>query len=211
MLHDDVLLAIFDLYVDDLEKLDGKSYQFPKKVEVEVWQFLVHVCRRWRRVVFGSPRRLKLHLVYTPRTPVVETMDVWPAFLPLLIRCDYNDRISCRDNVLAALKRNDRICRISFEHNERLSLKKVLALMQVPFPELTCLITKGRGGPFVLGWIRAPLGIPSISGITEIAFVGHSPRPYLPQSNSPFRVHLTRGDGHVPFHIDQPRITSPRI
>ena len=32
------------------------------------------------------------------------------------------------------------ICRISFEHNDKLSFKKVLALMQVPFPELTHLL-----------------------------------------------------------------------
>jgi hypothetical protein len=136
MLHDDVLLAIFDFYVEDPKNFEGRVLE---KVEIEVWQSLVHVCRRWRSVVFGSPRRLKLHLVCTVRTPAPETIDVWPA-LPLLIRCGYDERIPRRDNILAALKRRDRICRISFEHDDRLSFKKVLELMQVPFPELTHLL-----------------------------------------------------------------------
>jgi F-box-like len=33
------------------------------------WQRLVHVCRRWRCDVLGTPARLKLELCYTPVTP----------------------------------------------------------------------------------------------------------------------------------------------
>jgi hypothetical protein len=58
MLPDDVLLEIFDFYVDE----DLREYDFSKHV-VEEWQTLVHVCRRWRRVVFRSPCRLNLRLV----------------------------------------------------------------------------------------------------------------------------------------------------
>ena len=58
MLSDDVLLGMFDFYVDE----DGET-----KEDVEVWQVLVHVCRRWRSIVFGSPRRLNLQLFCTSR------------------------------------------------------------------------------------------------------------------------------------------------
>jgi hypothetical protein len=56
MLPDDVLLVIFDFCADE--------GQITKK-GIEAWQSLVHVCRRWRSVVFGSPRRLNLRLVCT--------------------------------------------------------------------------------------------------------------------------------------------------
>lgn len=46
---DDVLLAIFDFYADGV--------QLAKKA-AEAWQTPVHVCRRWRSVIFESPRRL---------------------------------------------------------------------------------------------------------------------------------------------------------
>jgi hypothetical protein len=49
---------MFDFYVDE----DGET-----KEDVEVWQVLVHVCRRWRSIVFGSPRRLNLQLFCTSR------------------------------------------------------------------------------------------------------------------------------------------------
>ena len=124
---------------------------------------------------------MKLHPVCTVRTPAPATIDVWPA-LPLLIRRDYDDQLPRGDNILAVLKRRDRICRISLEHNDTSSFKKVLALMQVPFPELTHLF-------FVSGYRRNKvipdsflggsvprlqsllLGIPSISGITETTYV----------------------------------------
>ena len=58
ILPDDVLLRIFDFYVDM-----GRLYV---KKEIEEWQTLVHVCRRWRGLVLGSPRRLNLRLWCTP-------------------------------------------------------------------------------------------------------------------------------------------------
>jgi hypothetical protein len=142
MLHDDVLLAIFDFYVNDFEDLDDNLLI---KDEVEVWQLLVHVCERWRSVVFGSPRRLTLRLVCTPRTPVLETLDIWPAF-PLVVHCYGDYPISGMDNILAALKYRDRICKINIEDGEALEAleefpwEEVLAVMEEPFPELTDLM-----------------------------------------------------------------------
>ncbi|KAH8994139.1 hypothetical protein EDB86DRAFT_2927076 [Lactarius hatsudake] len=48
------------------------------------WPRLVHVCQRWRLIVFASPRSLDLWLYCTPRTLVKNTC-CWPAF-PIAIR-----------------------------------------------------------------------------------------------------------------------------
>jgi len=49
------------------------------------WQTLVHVCSRWRWIVFTSPRRLDLKLYCTPQPSANSTtLDIWPA-LPIVI------------------------------------------------------------------------------------------------------------------------------
>ena len=116
MLPDVALLGIFDFCVDER----GLS-----------WRALVHVCRKWRKVVFGSPRRLGLKLYYDALTPVKETLDVWPPLF-IIIKSSYCGRI---DNIIAALGHNDRICHLEL-HN---ITKSQLKVMQRPFPILTCL------------------------------------------------------------------------
>ena len=129
MLPDDVLLAIFDFCADEHEVL---------KEEVEAWQTLVHVCRQWRGVVFGSPRRLNLRLVYEPNTPVRDTLDVWPA-LPLVIQCFAGIGIENVDNIVAILEHSNRVCRINLLKVSRLDFESISTAMQAPFPELTHL------------------------------------------------------------------------
>jgi hypothetical protein len=136
VLPDDVLLAIFHSYVHEATKETcGRTLA---KELVEGWQPLVHVCQRWRSVVFGSPRHLNLRLGCTPKTPARDLLDVWPA-LPLLIfgRGDYTT--GSVDNILAVLERSDRICEIHLEGISSLHLEVISAAMQVPFPELTYL------------------------------------------------------------------------
>ena len=128
MLPDDVLLLIFDFFVEE-------GRQSFSKVFVEEWQTLVHVCRRWRSLVFGSPHRLNLRLVCSAKTPARDTLYVWPA-LPLSIECDEITRSV--DNFLAVLEHTDRVCDIYLEF-KGLDLDKLSAAMQVPFPELTYL------------------------------------------------------------------------
>ena len=132
MLPDDVLLEVFDFYVNE----DKDEH---RNKEIEKWQTLVHVCRRWRRVVFGSPRRLNLRLVCTSKTPARNTLDVWPS-LPLLI-LDNNPPIDSEDvdNIIAVLERSDRVIEIDFFTFYDWDLEDVLAAMHVPFPELTDL------------------------------------------------------------------------
>ena len=130
MLPDDVLLEIFDFYVNK-----EKNEYYNK--EIEKWQTLVHVCRRWRRVVFGSPRRLNLRLVCTSETPARDTLDVWPS-LPLLIRHSGHPAEDV-DEIIAVLERSDRVVEINFFTDYDRDLEDVLAAMQVSFPELTRL------------------------------------------------------------------------
>ena len=128
-LSEEVLLVIFDFYVDPSQNT---------KKEIETWQSLVHVCQRWRSVVFGSPRRLDLRLVCTTETPWRYTLDVWPP-LPLVIR-DHHCQTNGVDNIIAVLERcRDRVCRISLSNLTSWDLVKVSAAMQEPFPELTYL------------------------------------------------------------------------
>jgi hypothetical protein len=128
VLHDEVLLEIFHFYVDD--------------APINAWQSLVHVCRRWRSVVFGSPCRLNLRLKCTLRTPARDNLNVWPA-LPILIK-EAIFLTSGLDNIVAALERSDRVCHIGL-WGPYSPMEKLFEAMQVPFPELTDLILKLYG------------------------------------------------------------------
>jgi hypothetical protein len=129
MLPDDVLLAIFDCYANE--------HDLPAKIYVEAWQLLVHVCRRWRSLVFGSARRLNLRLVGTSKTPVRDMLDVWPPF-PLVVQGRPTSTEGA-DNIVAALERRDRVNRIELFEVNSSPLEIILAAMQEPFPELTYL------------------------------------------------------------------------
>jgi hypothetical protein len=143
MLPDDVLLEIFNFYVD--EDLDEAGYP---KDETEEWQTLVHVCRRWRRVVFGSPRRLNLRLLCSSKTPARDTLDVWPS-LPLLIRASgrrLHRHTKGMDDIIAVLERSDRVVKINLYNLDDSESENVLAAMQVPFPGLTFLVLHSTYG-----------------------------------------------------------------
>jgi hypothetical protein len=122
MLPDLALLEIFYFYMGQ---------------QIDAWQTLVHVCRKWRIVVFGSPHRLGLRLLCSTSTPVREMLDVWPP-LPIVImgECDENWGV---DNILAALEHYDRICELNLFPVASLQMEEVIAAMQQPFPALTCL------------------------------------------------------------------------
>ena len=134
-LPDDVLLAIFGFHMDVAS--DGGTSLFGKQ-EIEVWLPLVHVSRRWRSVVFGSPRHLNLRLACTPMTPARDMLGVWPA-LPVVVWSHVTYRAESVDNIAAALERSDRVCQISLVSLRRSQLENVLAALQKQFPELTHL------------------------------------------------------------------------
>jgi F-box-like len=171
-LPDEVLLKIFDFYVN--EHLDGLEYEFNKH-EIEEWQTLVHVCRRWRSVVFGSPRRLNLRLVCFPETPARDTLNVWPS-LPLLIRdSGLPTEDLDLDDIIAVLERSDRIVKIDFSYVNGPEWENVLATMRQPFPELTFLsLTSQDGMVSVLPYTFLGAHAPRLQSLnlTRIPFPG---------------------------------------
>jgi hypothetical protein len=132
ILPDVALLEIFDFYVNEAEWMDA-------------WHTLVHVCRRWRSIAFGSPRRLKLQLYCSPTTPVRKTLAVWPP-LPIVIR-QYGHPTCGMHNIIAALKHNDRVCEIELWRVPSSLLENVLVAMQVPFSALTDLRLASKDEP----------------------------------------------------------------
>ena len=127
MLPDVPLLVIFDCYLHESRGM-------------EAWRTLVHVCRKWRNLVFGSPHRLNLRLVCTARRPVREMLEIWPP-LPIVIFPYGLSKTStlAADNIIAALEHNDRIHRVELWEASSSLLDKALAVMQGPFPVLTDL------------------------------------------------------------------------
>ncbi len=129
-LPDDILLEIFDFYAEGLEE----------DFEYDWWHTLAHVCRRWRNVVFVSPRRLDLQLLCTPGRSVREMLDTWPE-LPIVIEHDrdQDDRdrtVGETDNVVDALKLNDRVSVIRLWNVSSSELEAFVAAMQDPFTTL---------------------------------------------------------------------------
>jgi hypothetical protein len=181
-LPDDVLLEIFDFCTDQ----DPIQPAVPTKKEIEAWQPLVHVCRRWRGVIFGSPRRLNLRLGCTAKTPARDKLDVWPV-LPLHIQ-DNNELEESLDNIIAVLEHSDRVRVIDLKDVSSSRLETFSAAMQKPFPQLTDLVLWSYGEvvlPDLFLGGSAPCLVPqlgwcSISGFTESSFVCHSPCPSLP-------------------------------
>ena len=128
MLPDVALLETFDFYVN--------------QSSMDRWYTLAHVCRKWRKIVFGSPRRLNLRLYCSARTPVRETLDIWPP-LPIVIEV-YSADTWDEGNVIAALKHNDRIYKLVIFDIPSSETEKTLTALQQPFPGLTYLLLAFR-------------------------------------------------------------------
>ncbi|KAH9172569.1 hypothetical protein EDB89DRAFT_1964951 [Lactarius sanguifluus] len=148
VLPDEVLLEIFDYH-----RLDALDYSLFGPWE---WHGLAHVCQRWRSLIFASPRRLDLRLVYTYRRPVGKTLDCWPA-LPIALwypRLVLWRPLAAADeeNVISALKYSDRIREINLTMTSSL-LEKLAALVQEPFPALEYL---RMGSQEMLGSVILP-------------------------------------------------------
>ena len=128
MLPDVALLEIFDCYVKQAQE-EKEPYKIQK------WHTLVHVCRQWRTIVFGSPRRLDLRLFCTNKTPVKETLAVWPPLPIVIVQYDLETQM---DNIIVALEQNERISEIDLSCVT--NSHEVLAAMQQPFPVLKNLV-----------------------------------------------------------------------
>jgi hypothetical protein len=98
----------------------------------------VHVCGRWRYVVFQSPLRLHLQLVCNADTPVKKTLDVWPRALPIIINDFRWGRSLSGANIIAALEHHDRVSEINFKLTNTLP-KRLNQVLEKPYPVLTRL------------------------------------------------------------------------
>jgi hypothetical protein len=128
MLPDDVLVEIFYF---------SQCIVNPVWFGDNTWHALVHVCRRWRYLVFASPRHLNLRLEYRGHRPMSEVLDAWP---DLTISVSNRDR-RWWDNTVAALEsahynRISEICIIEIPNSD---WERFTEAMQKPFPELTHL------------------------------------------------------------------------
>lgn len=137
-LPDEILLEIFDFC-----RTDSSSGWILIRPVLE-WHRLAHVCRRWRQIIFSSPRRLDLQLICTYRTPVRKNLRRWPAF-PINIDYSTSGNLDSKSlapydksNVIAALGHPDRVRRVRLTVT-KLQLKKIATVMQKPFPALTHL------------------------------------------------------------------------
>ena len=130
-LPNDVLLDMFKFYVDMPSLVDTctmDSY-------IDRWQVLVHVCQRWRWLVFASPRRLRLELLCTNSRPVKTKLDIWPA-LPIIVYVDiWTLARHGVSNIVFALKQHHRVSAIEISNSPK-SMLEEFAAIDKPFPVL---------------------------------------------------------------------------
>ncbi|KAI9429269.1 hypothetical protein H4582DRAFT_2031305 [Lactarius indigo] len=137
VLPDDVLLEIFDFCRKTLLYTNLPGWE---------WHLLVHVCQRWRQIVFASPHRLHLWILCTSGTPVRTNLGIWPPF-PIVINGFSRGSITPadEDNVIAALEHPDRVRYLKLDAAGP-QLERVVTTMQEPFPVLTHLQIFSKGG-----------------------------------------------------------------
>ncbi|KAH9003948.1 hypothetical protein EDB83DRAFT_777541 [Lactarius deliciosus] len=131
MLPDDVLLNTFRHHLN---------------VSAQFWPTLTHVCRRWRQIVFTSPLVLGLRLYCTYGTPVLKTLDFWPA-LPITVQYGGSPTLDPptpkdEENIVAALKHSDRVTSIGLTISS--SLLERLFAIGMPFSGLEVLVLLSR-------------------------------------------------------------------
>ena len=123
-LSNEVLLDIFRYYLD----------AYPR-----FWPRLVHICRKWRCIVFASQRALHLRLFCTRGTSILNTLDCWPA-LPIVVQYGGSQQLAPEDedNIVAALKQSDLVSSISLTVTSSL-LEKLYAIER-PYAEMEDLV-----------------------------------------------------------------------
>jgi len=132
LLPDDVLLDIFDFY-----RIDSIHRPW-------IWVSLVHVCRRWRQIIFASLRRLDLKFLCRPRTRVRELLDFLPPAMPIMIcNCCSSPTqqfptLSYEDGsqVITAVEQRDRVQWIHLQDISSSLFEKMAKIMQETYPTL---------------------------------------------------------------------------
>ena len=135
-LSNDVLLCIF-LFLRPRCPYLPSSLR-PKSSLTWAWHRLAHVCRRWRYLIFTSPRRLGLGLVASKKRRGT-TLDLWPP-LPISIYYDspWTPSLEDEQDVITTLEHSDRIFEIKLTISNTL-LNSNVWMESFPTLERLCL------------------------------------------------------------------------
>ena len=128
IVSDDVLLIIFHFARGT--HLDGREGVNRWYL---CWHQLVHVCHRWRSIVFASPNFLDLRLVLGPNTRM-ELLGIWPP-LPIAITNTTGRTTPEYYDFNAAIAHRNRVCEIDLRL-EQFQLQLLASAMQEQFPVL---------------------------------------------------------------------------
>ena len=139
---------MFDFYVVSYQDLCFRELSDPDtKGKIELWQSLIHVCRRWRTIVLGSPRPLNLQLFCIPGSSAKKALDVWPSF-PLLTLSGVSERSVTNVIPVLGVEHRRRIRQINLQINLNFytsyDVENLWRAMEVPFQELEGLYLGGR-------------------------------------------------------------------
>ena len=140
LLPDELLLGIFNHI-----RRSGTKLEF-NRLPVWKWHVLVHVCRRWRHIVFTSPFSLDINLLCTYSTPVRKYLACWPS-LPVIVNYDCWREITpnVEANIIDALGHHGPISQIKLKVSRSL-WNRVANVMHKSFPALTFLSISIMGG-----------------------------------------------------------------
>ena len=127
------------------------------------WQRLVHVCQRWRRIIYGLPSFFDLHLCCSAQTPYRNNLSHWPEFpltLHYVVSQDtlQEDEYEDMDIFFSLLDRN-RVHRIELIVTDVFRtplMDQVKEVFILPFPVLTHLDITGPDEEFDDVPIRLP-------------------------------------------------------
>jgi len=123
VLPSEVLLEIFDFSLDTTWGNNNR------------WHRLVQVCQKWRKIVFGAPRRLKLELICIDKRPMGNTLYVWPS---LLIKMFYYD-IPTWNPHRKSISGDDGVCEMTLFNAPSSEMEEMSGVMREPFPALIVL------------------------------------------------------------------------
>ncbi len=132
MFPGELLLHVFDFCCLEVSGTQDKNFY-------NWWHGLVHVCKRWRQLIFTSQHHFNLQLLFPRKTPARENLDCWPR-LPIAINVRSLNPTQ-KANLNTAFKHSDHVSSLTLSLMER-QLAKVVKVMLKPFPALTHLQMK---------------------------------------------------------------------
>ncbi|KAI0258236.1 hypothetical protein BC834DRAFT_975357 [Gloeopeniophorella convolvens] len=141
-LNHDVLLEIFDWYFT-------QESGWPRaRPSVLAFRAAMHVCRSWRYLILGSPKRFDLELHCTYGAPVADLLTHFPS-LPIQLDFEADHRILTtkdEDGILRAMKQSRRLRHVDIKAPYR-TVQRISAAMNgyLPLLEVFKIFVMSRG------------------------------------------------------------------